>query len=567
MNQIMTIPDLKTKILGPTLSGQISAIQPFNELLYVAVGNKIYKFHFLHLLNQYEFSADIQTMLLAGEILIILLKEENRVVVRNVKTGLNLTDLTLEFQPLGLLHPPTYLNKVVFWAEQSLALYNVNTANKLISFDQVPSVSKLIVTGKRITLVEASPAVDIVAIGFETGLLGLVNLKTGAVLRSFQASARLNCVGFSMDITRTPLLLTGDDSGSVLNWDLNKGELLHAHRSAHNSRPISFLSFLNFEGKDMYLTGSEADNSIKLWNKQDPADTQYYALRTRAGCVSSLKDLQFFGPEGTHILGFSGDEACEILDFSLLREDMTAKLSRKDGHVTKYTATERSEHIGQVLSASATHNRSGDWPSLITANKGNLRPCFWDVEDRTIVKLSAQLYDSGKAKKLTFIEDIGRERRFISKVAITTCGNFGVAGYNNGYIVKISMQNAGHIKTFYNTQVHQKKEILGLLVDSLNRFLVSADDETLALWDFYSGIFQRKIDLSGFAVKFLVPDEHSQIFGIVTTTAEVRLMEYATLQEVRVFTGASKGEINDCKHSSDNRLHHLQRKKDHHGRH
>ncbi len=46
------MPDMKTKILGPTLSGKIAGVQAYNENLYVAVGKEVFKFHFLHLVEK-----------------------------------------------------------------------------------------------------------------------------------------------------------------------------------------------------------------------------------------------------------------------------------------------------------------------------------------------------------------------------------------------------------------------------------------------------------------------------------------------------------------------------------
>lgn len=64
-------------------------------------------------------------------------------------------------------------------------------------------------------------------------------------------------------------------------------------------------------------------------------------------------------------------------------------------------------------------------------------------------------------------------------MSLSSCGNFGVAGYSDGYLVKISMQTGTHMKTFYNRNVHQDRDIKGIIVDSLNHFMITADEDTI----------------------------------------------------------------------------------------
>lgn len=143
-----------------------------------------------------------------------------------------------------------------------------------------------------------------------------------------------------------------------------------------------------------------------------------------------------------------------------------------------------------------------------------------------------------------FVKDLGLKKRFVTKVAISSCGNFGVAGFNDGYLAKVSMQSGSHMKTFYNTIAHQGKEIVGILIDSTNHSMVTADQNTVVLWDFFSGIYQQKVELSS-DISMLVPDANSSIFGVVTHN-EISLMELHSLRQVRTFIG-HKGVINDCK--------------------
>jgi len=203
------VPDLKTKILGPTLAGRVASVQAYNELLYVAVGAEVLKFSFLHLvaagdqINRYEFEADIHKMLLFGEHLLVLLRGSNVARVRSV-AGVRLSSaVTLEFVPTDALHPTTYLNKVLFASDTSLALYNVNTSNLIFSLNSVEQVDRYLSEG--IQCMQQSPVVDVIAVATRKGHLAMIDIKKAQVLKVFKMSNRPTCLSFSTDYTRDPL--------------------------------------------------------------------------------------------------------------------------------------------------------------------------------------------------------------------------------------------------------------------------------------------------------------------------------------------------------------------------
>lgn len=470
------------------------------------------------------------------------MKDNNKVALKNFVTGRSLSSLIVPFVPKLLLHPLTYLNKVVLAGEGQLALYNLNSGNMLFSYTAHPPIAALLEKGS-VMFLENSPAVDIVAVIMSSGHIGMVNLKSGAVVKLFYHVGEITGVSFSTDITREGLMAVSDTTGSITLYTLDKEDALC---SLQHGGKTDFVRYLNLAGKDMFISGSEAENSIKLWNRQDPEDLKYYVLRTRAGSVAALKGIKFYDEEGFHILGYSMNQNSEIVDFSVLREDMTSHVSAKQTKKSQHhLATERDANIGEVMGLASSTSRASDWPNMITANKKNLKPCLWDVEDKSIVKLSVGLFDTARAKRQNFIEDLGRKKRLITKVTITNCGNFGVAGFTDGYVVKVSMQTGSHVKTFYNKTVHQEREIKGLIVDSLNHFMVTADFDTVALWDFYSGLFQRKFTMSEHLIESIVPDANSVTFGVVFNQSQVNLLEFHSLKPIRAFT-ANKGNITDC---------------------
>ena len=73
-------------------------------------------------------------------------------------------------------------------------------------------------------------------------------------------------------------------------------------------------------------------------------------------------------------------------------------------------------------------------------------------------------------------------------MTVSQCGNFGVLGYQNGWIQKFNLQSGidrGFFKVKAGDKAHQK-EVSGLAIDQLNHYLISSSiDGTIKLWEFY----------------------------------------------------------------------------------
>ena len=131
-------------------------------------------------------------------------------------------------------------------------------------------------------------------------------------------------------------------------------------------------------------------------------------------------------------------------------------------------------------------NRERNWSNLISANKFNNRPCFWDVPNRSISKMKIETFSKVKGDRDESVKKTGLAKRFVTAVGISKCGNYGIAGFNDGYIVKVTMQGGNHNRTFFDKKAHFGKRVIGLFSDSLNHFMISCDDTSILRWDFYS---------------------------------------------------------------------------------
>jgi len=126
---------------------------------------------------------------------------------------------------------------------------------------------------------------------------------------------------------------------------------------------------------------------------------------------------------------------------------------------------------------------------LISAHRFSHKPCFWEIENKTITKKNIETYDRFKGNQNEALKLKGLNKRFVTAVCMSRCGNFGIFGYDDGWVVKIMMQSGSFKKSYTSPKAHigGNNSISGLFVDVLNHDMISCDDTTIAKWDFYSG--------------------------------------------------------------------------------
>jgi U3 small nucleolar RNA-associated protein 21 len=120
------------------------------------------------------------------------------------------------------------------------------------------------------------------------------------------------------------LLASSDENGNINIWDLNEQKIHSRILNAHNGY-ISYLEFV--ENSELLLSGSAADNSLKQWVYDENEGSKFRILRMRSGCAANIKKLRFYGDQALHIVASTDAAGCEIIDFSVINEAMSLKLS------------------------------------------------------------------------------------------------------------------------------------------------------------------------------------------------------------------------------------------------
>lgn len=148
-----------------------SVIELSGEYTFTAVGNVILKWKRFSIVGRLESThSAIKCLLVMGNYLISA-SVDGYVTIWNWDSEEEIRTINLgqDFEPSFVMHPPTYLNKVLIGsASGGLQLWNIRTGSLIMSFQGYSA---------GITFIEPAPAVDVVAIGLRDGTIDLRNLR------------------------------------------------------------------------------------------------------------------------------------------------------------------------------------------------------------------------------------------------------------------------------------------------------------------------------------------------------------------------------------------------------
>lgn len=212
---------------------------------------------------------------------LISVDESSKVKVWDIKEEHVYFELTFSsktFQITTMLHPSTYLNKILFGSRQgSMELWNINTAKQIYKFKgwNCP-----------ITCLEQAPAIDVVAVGLHNGKIVIHNIKYDETIMEFtQDWGTVTSISFRSD--GHPIMATGSMKGHIVFWDLEERRVMSQLLSAHDDTVTGLVCL---PSEPLMLTSSP-DNTLKLWIF-DMTDGGARLLRIREGNFHNLRAMQ-----------------------------------------------------------------------------------------------------------------------------------------------------------------------------------------------------------------------------------------------------------------------------------
>lgn len=142
--KIISLPQFKTKFMGPTFKENIRGITCYNENVFIAFKNRILKLHLFHVLDEVKFQ-ESETIFNIQIFQKILLVGTNRSLnVYDSDTMTLVTQIHLGFAAQLIEHPLTYKNKVLVSNGKHVVLVNINSGKKLFSYNDDPTIHQIL---------------------------------------------------------------------------------------------------------------------------------------------------------------------------------------------------------------------------------------------------------------------------------------------------------------------------------------------------------------------------------------------------------------------------------------
>ncbi|XP_027526997.1 WD repeat-containing protein 36 [Neopelma chrysocephalum] len=463
---------------------------------------------------------------------IISVDVDNVLIVWNIQSEEEYLQVDFDkatFVVSALLHPSTYLNKILLGSEQgSLQLWNIRSNKLLYSFPG---------WGFTVTALAQAPAVDVVAVGLVSGHIIVHNIKFDETLMKFQQDwGPITAISFRTD--GHPIMAAGSPVGHIALWDLEDKKLMCQMQDAH-STAIAGMSFV--PGEPLLITNG-ADNALRVWIFDGPGGTGR-VLRSRMGHSAPPTKIRYHGQNGEQILSAGRDGTLQ--SFSTVHDRFNKSLGH--GSINKKKSKKKGLKLDTMALPPITAFASevahqSDWDGIIACHQGYITCTTWNYQKTSMGAHKLRPEEFSKYKPI----DI-----YATAVDITSCGNFAVIGMSSGQVDVYNMQSGIH-RGRYGKEKGHEGAIRGVAVDGLNQLVITAGSEGLIkFWKFKTKELVYSTELSSSPSAILLHRD-SGILGIAFDDFSISVLDIETRKVVRTFSG-HHGRINDMTFSPDGR--------------
>ncbi|KAK9475557.1 Utp21 specific WD40 associated putative domain-containing protein [Dipodascopsis tothii] len=432
---------------------------------------------------------------------------------------------------IKVMHPHTYLNKIVVATHSYLLIYNIRTG-KLV-FQSSPFEIPL-------AEIAQAPVLDVVGLVFTNGLVQTYNLRQNRVLFELNCKQKICSMSFRTD--GYAHLALGTRDGDIYFYDLDRQRRLHILRNVHSTDSgggVMNIQFLN--GQPVFVTAG-GDNSLKEF-VFDPSMSSSSSvvvispprlLRSRSGHALPPTHVKFADNEGHFLLSASLDRT--LWAFSLRKDAQSHEFSQrermnKSKRVAGLTSTLR-EKFSEITAIAFESSRASDWENVITAHKNEVFARTWSSQSGIVGRWQLRTAD----------------KTFVNSVAISHCGNFALTGSHGGAVDVFNLQsgiNRKRLKT-------HSKAVTGVAMDNMNRVIYSCSrDGTFAIHDFKSGMLRAKLALPA-AANSMALHKSTELLAIGLANQTIVIIDGISSRLVRTLAG-HKGAITAYDFSADGR--------------
>ena len=517
--QIYNCAKLRQVFVGPPLPSSITALGSHEDFTIVACGATVYVYRRDEQLTALsgEHEAPVRHLLTMGSTLISVCTK-GLVVAWQLPDGSVLCRLHAGFTPTAILHPATYLNKVLLGAPSGkMQLWNLRARARVHEFDRGWE--------SPVTALEQSPALDVVAVGLFDGRILLHNLKYDSTILEVKHDDGDAVRSLAFRTDGTPWLVSGAASGMLHAWHLEKRARLALQPCAHEGG-VATLVFMR--GRSELLSAGTSDNALRMWSC-DAHSGEMGLLRMRSGHAAPPSCVRFHddelhiggGPAGqAQILSAGADRTVRIMSIWSSQQDCELSQRREVKKRSMHEADPRARRLPPLLQLAASQRRERDWANLITCHVGSSTAYCWDTTTKCLAPHT-----------LT-----ARPAAPVTAVAISACGNFGFIGSEVGAIDKYNLQSGQHRAAVTLADRHVGA-VRGLAAAADGRTLFSCGgDGTLRSWAPASLVLLRSVEV-GCACSMLRHKRDSVLLALACDDRSIRVLDTVTCRPVRHFEG------------------------------
>uniref|UniRef100_A0A1D1ZKQ4 WD repeat-containing protein 36 n=1 Tax=Anthurium amnicola TaxID=1678845 RepID=A0A1D1ZKQ4_9ARAE len=475
--QIYDCAKLTLVLVGPQLSKKIRALASCGDYTFAAFGTDVAVCRRAHQVATWSshkekvdllftFGDHILSIDVKGNLFIWAFKE-----LEQSLQPVGHILLEEKFSPTCIMHPDTYLNKVIIGSQEgSFQLWNINTQKKLYEFKG---------WNASIHCCVSSPALDVVAFGCSDGKIHVHNVRYDEEIVSFSHSSRGAVTALSFRTDGEPLLASGGSSGVISIWNLEKKRLHSVIKEAHDGSIIS----LHFFANEPVLMSSAADNSIKMWIF-DTSDGEARLLRFRSGHSAPPLCISFYG-NGRCILSAGQDRAFRL--FSVIQDQQSRELSQR--HVSKRAkklgVKEEKIKLKPVIAFDFAEIRERDWCNVVTCHMDTPRAYVWRLQSFVLGE--------------HILTPCTENQSHVKACALSACGNFAFIGTEDGWIERFNLQSGisrgGYVDTSKARCYAHDGEVVGIACDATNLKMISAGYHgDIKVWDFKGHELRSRLD-------------------------------------------------------------------------
>lgn len=535
--QVLNCAKLTLVLVGPQLPKRIQALVSLRDFTYVASGFDIVVFKRAHQVARWSAHTSKVTLLLEFGQQILSIDAGGRLCVwkafdsdaeKEVKP-VREWQFRESFTPTCIMHPDTYLNKVLIGSEEGpLQLWNVMTCSLVHEFKGWNSP---------VRCCRASPALDIVGVGCANGKIYVHNLRYDETVVTFSHTGKGAVTALSFRTDGQPFLAAAVSTGVISIWNLEKRKLQAVVEDAHSSEIRS----LQFLAGEPVLLSAGADNSLKMWIF-DTSDGEGRLLRFRNGHSAPPTCIKYYG-RGNHILSAGQDRAFRV--FSTIQDQQSRELSQ--GHIQKRA---RNAHIKEeklklppVIAFDAVEIRERDWCNIVTCHSGAAAAYSWRLQKFAV---GEHVLKSSSTTPTP-----------VMSCTIAASGDIAVLGTAGGMIERFNLQSGLHRGLYEDPGIGDslahKGAVNGLASDSTNTLLTSGGyDGVLKVWDFKNLALKSTLPVES-PVEKIAAHRGNGLIAVAAYDKVLRVFDVVAERLVRKFHGHSD-RITDICFSEDGKL-------------